>query len=433
MKYQDFKINFKKNGWFHISNNIDNYLYNNKSTEIAKIPNVSNEKIDTIINKVVNKKIINALNFLTPEEYLEKNKATRLMLFLTSQCNLNCTYCHCSSDNYGESMSEEFAFKIIDKYLAHVKQQTGNINDIEITFMGGGEPMLKINLIKEIVSYIENQGYNGDYVLVTNGTLGTDNDWKWLISKKFRITISADGPSNIQDKQRVFKNSSKQTSTILDKRLNFLSSNNVKIHLRSTVLKTDEKNIESICQYYDKYECIQTHSLEPVSIAGRATNLNINISKFYSTFFKNYSVFLYKNPSKYKSAWFKPFRKMDGFCGAVYYNAVVTNEGSVTLCTELDTNILQTEIGKKFIVGHINNDDNPFISKKSIKFAKENSTENLLLCKDCIARYKCGGGCYIKRFRDFNNNDEDYYNAFCKNIISLNISYLIGAYENKRK
>lgn len=354
------------------------------------------------------------------------------MMFLTSMCNLRCIYCHCNSTSQGQHMNEDLAFKIVKKYVNHVQQFTGTTEDtIQITFMGCGEPLLQIQIIKKIVEYLESQEINGDYVLVTNGTLGNDDDWTWLINKKFRITISIDGNPATQNNQRKYADSQVGTWPKLESRLHFISQLGAKVHIRSTV--TDIRNIDSTCEYLEQFDCIETHSLEPVSMAGRAidgSHYPDDLQNFYSEFFNIYSKYLYRNPSRYKSAWFKPFKRMDGFCGAVYYNAVVTHDGYLSLCTEMDSSTLETNYGDQFIVSHID-DENSFISYKSLKFSNDHSINNMEKCKSCAIQYKCGGGCYVKRYRDF-TEPEVYYNSFCRNVIKLNLSYLIAMYDKHR-
>jgi uncharacterized protein len=429
---EDLKTEQIKDDWFIL--NSDNssccYLYNNNSGMISKLP-FTFEQLDLsqIANKLPEIQLDNDLDYFTPQKYIEEKKPTRLMMFMTSMCNLRCIYCHCNSNSNGQHIDEQLAFKIIDKYVDHVQQLTGTTDDnIQITFMGGGEPLLQIKMIRKIVEYLENQEIKGDYVLVTNGTLGTDEDWNWLIDKKFRITLSIDGNPQTQNNQRLFANSQIGTWQTLENRLKFLSKKGAKIHIRSTV--TDIRNIDSACEYLEQFDCIETHSLEPVSIAGRGVDCvhyPEDLQEFYSDFFEHYSKHLYRNPSRYKSAWFKPFKRMDGFCGAVYHNAVVTHDGYVSLCTEMDSSAKGTSYGDQFIVSHIN-DDQPFISNKSFDFSNSHSINNMEKCKDCVIRHKCGGGCYVKRHRDL-TEQEVYYNSFCRNVIKLNLSYLIAMYE----
>lgn len=425
-----------KGNWFVINSGSLPYcyLYNNNSGLITKLPvsfeQLSFSNISEQFTKLQELESEKYLEHFTPHKYLDLKKPTRLMMFMTSMCNLKCIYCHCNSTSHGEHMDKKLAFKTIDKYITHVKAYSGTTEDnIQITFMGGGEPLLQIQMIKEIVEYLEEQNIKGKYVLVTNGTVGNDDDWNWLIDRQFRITLSIDGNPEIQNTQRVFANSKMGTWTNLENRLDFLDRKSAKIHVRSTV--TDTRNIDKICQYLEQFDCIETHSLEPVSIAGRGIDCSHypqDLEEFYSKFFETYSKYLYHNPGRYKSAWFKPFKRMDGFCGAVYHNAVITHDGFVSLCTEMDSSTQYT-YGNQFIVSHIN-EENPFISNKSLDFSNYHSVDNMEKCKNCIVKYKCGGGCYAKRHRDLTEGDV-YYNSFCKNIIKLNLSYLIAIYEEK--
>ncbi len=424
---EDLDITNISESWFLLTSESLNtsYLYNNESCELGVLPNVHDKRLEEIITNIVETRKITPKPASSPKKYIERKETPRLMLFLTASCNLRCVYCHCNSELGKDHMSDEYALDVVKRYLKHVKEFTGKLDNIEITFMGGGEPFLRINTIKQIVSYIEDVGVNGEYVIVTNATLGSNADWEWIVSKKFRVTISADGPPNIQDKQRIFAKSTRGTSEFVSKRLIHLSGLDMEVNIRSTVMDVSSEHIDSICNYFDNYSCVKTHHLEPVSFAGRGDNCrNVSENEFYHLFFKNYSKCLFQNPKRYKSAWFKPFKKSHGFCGAVYFNAVVTHDGFVSLCSEVDSTSLSTKYGDKYIVGHVK-DDNPFLTTKSTKFSERHSIDNIAECQKCIIRYKCGGGCYIKRDRDFQGNDQ-FVKTFCNNSTILNMSYLIG-------
>ena len=315
---EDLETNRIDENWFIVNsyNSSCSYLYNSTSGLISKLPFIP-DKLDLskIVEQLPETKTGNNLDYFTLQKYVEQKKPTRLMLFTTSMCNLKCIYCHCNSTSSGQHIDEQLAFKVINKYISHVQELTGTTeNNIQITFMGGGEPLLQIKTIKKIVEYLETQDIKGDYVLVTNGTLGNDDDWNWLINKGFRITLSIDGNPETQNNQRIFAKSQIGTWEILEYRLKFLSEKGAKIHIRSTV--TDIRNIDSTCEYLEQFDCIETHALEPVSIAGRGADCihyPDDLQQFYSQFFEYYSKHLYRHPSRYKSAWFKPFKRMDFF------------------------------------------------------------------------------------------------------------------------
>jgi len=428
---EDLVVSNLSDSWFLLkSGKINNsYLYNNESCELGLLPALPNHQLlDTIANIVKTRKIISKPSS-SPEKYLERKDTPRLMLLPTASCNMRCVYCHCSSETGKEHMSDERALDVVKRYIKHVREFTGKTDNIKITFMGGGEPLLRIGTIKKIVRYVEEAGIHGEYVIVTNATVGSDSDWEWIVSKGFRVTISADGPPNIQNKQRIFAKGSRGTSDYVEKRLTYLTKFDIDVNIRSTVMEISAESIDSICNYFQRFPCVKTHQLEPVSFAGRGAAYRVVFEEeFYPQFFRNYSRHLYENPKRFKSAWFKPFKRTRGFCGAVYFNAVVTHDGFVSLCSEVDSSALSVGHEDKYIVSHIQ-DDNPFLPKKSLDFSEKNSIDNISECRTCIIRYKCGGGCYIKRDRDFKDNGQ-FYNAFCKNAVILNMSYLIGSIKN---
>ena len=328
-------------------------------------------------------------------------------------------------------MSDQDALKIVQKYIDHVTRYDPKKREIEITFMGGGEPLLRLKGIKRVVKYVGETGFAGAYTLVTNGTVASDKDWDWLIDNQFRITISADGPPEIQNMQRPFFKKQAETAKFLEKRLMMLGDRAAEINIRSTVMDFSKEAIDTICEYFNRFPAVVTHHLEPLSPAGRAFGLPPKNDGLYQNFFEHYASYLYSHPERYKSAWFKPFNKTNGFCGAVYYNTIVTHDGYVSLCAEVDASMRDTSYGKKYIVSHVD-DENAFRSEKANDFTRNNSTENLAPCKTCVIQHKCGGGCYIKRDRDYPGDWDTFIRNYCDQAVPLNMSYLIGLYEARQ-
>jgi len=134
-----------------------------------------------------------------------KNNLSQLILCVTEACNMRCNYC-VYSDKYpstrvhrNKKMNEDVAFQAVDYFLEKSKKQTS------ISFYGG-EPLLNIQLIKKVVSYV-NANYkqkNIRYNLTTNGTLLNDENSAFLIENGFSISVSIDGPQAIHDKHRVY-------------------------------------------------------------------------------------------------------------------------------------------------------------------------------------------------------------------------------------
>lgn len=149
----------------------------------------------------------------SPKEYeklLLDYGLNQLILIITGHCNLRCSYC-IYSENYPpnaissiENMTLDIAKKAIDFYfnLLIGKRIKKPKKKAVINFYGG-EPLLEFQLIKDIISYIEKKYNNYEFHITTNGLLLNEKIANYLVQKKFRISISLDGPKSEHDRNRV--------------------------------------------------------------------------------------------------------------------------------------------------------------------------------------------------------------------------------------
>lgn len=143
-----------------------------------------------------------------------KNKVESIMgktrtLHITENCNLNCRYCY-EKNKTLKTMSIDTAKKVINYFFEDiVKNKEDNI----IWELIGGEPLLDVNLIKEIVDYIlfnvDKYGLNVQkhfISLTTNGTLFTNTAKDFLTEYRKKInlsvSISLDGVRDIHNYNR---------------------------------------------------------------------------------------------------------------------------------------------------------------------------------------------------------------------------------------
>lgn len=163
--------------------------------------------------------------------YLE-NKVQGVTLQVTQQCNLRCKYCVYSGDYYNRehkdiAMSRETALKAIDFLFSH----SSALDEVDISFYGG-EPLLRFELIRELVKYIERvgEGKKINYGMTTNGTVFTDPNLSFLEEYKFNILISLDGPKNIHNANRVFKSNGQGTFDAVMQNLHYIKKNFGKLY-----------------------------------------------------------------------------------------------------------------------------------------------------------------------------------------------------------
>lgn len=161
------------------------------------------------------------------KEYLNKNGFSQLILMITEDCNLRCKYC-IYSDNYSStrnhnknSMDVEIAKKAVDKYLESFKNIKYK-NPFLVPRIGfyGGEPLLKYELIEEVVKYCKEVYHNKiSFNISTNAILLNDKIIRFLAENKFYLSISLNGDKTENDRLRVFKNGNGSYDIILEKLL----------------------------------------------------------------------------------------------------------------------------------------------------------------------------------------------------------------------
>ena len=139
---------------------------------------------------------------------------TTMVLNVTNQCNLSCTYCY----EYGEDkivdtengkqpkfMSEETARQSVEFML----KEAGANPTAHITFFGG-ETLLNFPVLQKTITYARQRaadvGKAVDFSLTTNATLLKPEIIEFLAENNIGVTISIDGPREVQDKFRVFNN-----------------------------------------------------------------------------------------------------------------------------------------------------------------------------------------------------------------------------------
>lgn len=143
-----------------------------------------------------------------------EGNAINITFIITEDCNLRCKYCYITHKSSNKKMNLEIAKEFIDylfKSEIYLKQEA-----IILDFIGG-EPLIEINLIDEIVAYFIQVAYkynstwswNYRINICTNGVnYGDDSIQKFIekYSSKISMSITLDGTKKKHDLQRVFPN-----------------------------------------------------------------------------------------------------------------------------------------------------------------------------------------------------------------------------------
>lgn len=129
----------------------------------------------------------------------------RACISLNNNCNLKCKYCHFQDKQKDFS---SFDFNSLKAIVDNIHEYCSNNKSLKfkLGIVGSGEPMLKKDLILELLKYIKENNYSEiNMYTITNGTLLTKElliDF-YYYKDFFRICISLDGFEAIHNKGRM--------------------------------------------------------------------------------------------------------------------------------------------------------------------------------------------------------------------------------------
>lgn len=135
-----------------------------------------------------------------------------LVLNVTNQCNLSCKYCYefgedrvATPEGKPKFMSEETAEAAVDFLIANSSGRRA----IHLTFFGG-ETLMNFKVVRSTIEYARAKAHEAgkyvDFSLTTNATLLTPPVIEFLTENLVGVTISIDGPKEMNDQLRVFSN-----------------------------------------------------------------------------------------------------------------------------------------------------------------------------------------------------------------------------------
>ncbi len=147
---------------------------------------------------------------LSKDEVLENARShlEQVTLELTEQCNMACHYCiyHSGNIDFREFGRRHMSWQVAELAIDYTLKNSGK--KVAVTFYGG-EPLIEFKLLKHCVDYTLKNGADKDltFSMTTNLTLMTAEIAEYLSTvPNFGVVCSIDGPKEIHDCRRGFKN-----------------------------------------------------------------------------------------------------------------------------------------------------------------------------------------------------------------------------------
>jgi uncharacterized protein len=318
-----------------------------------------------------------------------------ITLFPTSECNLRCIYCYASAGDIHENMSLDTAKSALDFIVDRAAKKRKK--NVSLGFHGGGEPLYNFRLVRDIIEYAQKETENKHLDLrvsaATNGVFD-DKKLEWVIKNMKRLSLSLDGPEDIQNLQRPMKDGSPSFGRVMET-LKSLESVKFDYGIRSTITEYNVSRMVEMVHFFSENTTQKSFHFEPLFECGRCKKTaakepdpvvfleNMIRAKEEA---EKLGVEIYYSGGKLGGA-------MHTFCAASGRNFYVTPQGYVSSCLEVTND--KDPRAKIFFYGKFDN-GKLRIQKNRLRLLKSRVVENIPHCGDCFAKFSCCGDCLAK-------------------------------------
>lgn len=344
--------------------------------------------------------------------------------FLTKNCNLACRYCFEKQSEVKNSsegvMNYDTFVKGLDFFQRLIHLDKDRFGERKTIIFYGGEPFHNKKLLFSAIVEIQRRKETGEFpeqtkmLVVTNGTLMTDDDIEFLKKNDITVTFSLDGDKEAS-KNRVFADGKTLAWKKATDTFKKCVKAGINLNIACTLSPETISRQKEVLNYF-------------ISIG--ATNIGFNVildndiiqlDKNYDDKAAEFVTTSYNILSSHNITENRTRRRIDVFkqkhpclfdCNAAGGRQIaIAPNGDVGICHE---HIMD----KKHFITSI--DDMDYDPKLSPEYMIWNKRSPLYMdaCSDCIALGVCGGGCVI--------NSERKHDSllipdprFCKQTISI--------------
>jgi len=396
-------------------------LYQLDEEGAEAVESLLNRERSTHISREVYREIEEILGSYEPVEVQGPEDLTlkSLCLNVSHSCNMLCDYCF-TSHNLSSTepfMSLETAYRAIDFLIESSK----DIKNVEIDFFGG-EPLLNLDVVRGASIYgkekAEKSGKHLRITLTTNGLLLNEKTLDLLDELEISIVLSLDGGEVTHNRFRHLKNGDGSFRYILPNAIELARRRqDGGYYIRGTYTAETLNFSDSFKELVDLG--FRYISLEPVVTNDHRISIKEEHIPLLRTEYQKVAEECLKSDVRFfhfelplEEGACLP--RLTRGCGAGVEYIAVTPNGEMYPCHQF--------VGyNKFILGEIT--EGVINKKLREEFVRLNDINSKSICKDCWARYLCGGGCLANNF-NINRDISNPYRVGCK-IQKLRIEYAL--------
>ena len=326
-----------------------------------------------------------------------------LELMVTHGCNMRCRYCYGSDERegwqdarhlYGSSeagMSRDTARRGVDFLF----EASGGFRDLSVVFFGG-EPLLEFDLIRSVVAYVrEREQASGKRValsLSTNGLSLTPAVVEFLVAQNIGCQVSIDGPEAMHDRNRRLADGRGSYAHVMRGVRRLIERRPGRVPARVTVTG-DDVDLPAIAEHLFGIGFGSVH-VEPVVAASGPLALRVaglqrferqteELAETLVRRVRSGRVYDFANLVRHVRNVHRVDQRLAHYCGAARTYLALGQDGAFYPCHRF--------VGMpEYRMGDLDRGFDDTLQRRILGLTVDDRPG----CRDCWARYLCGGGCW---------------------------------------
>lgn len=303
-------------------------------------------------------------------------------------CNFKCIYCYSAAGRSTGQIDFDHIKALIDYLFRPGLRQK---NPYIINFSGGGEPLISFPTIKKTVEYIEKVTHGTDYRynigLVTNGSLVTPEIVDYLQRHQIDMAVSFEILQRLQDKERgSYDKVAANIDMMLDRGYPF----GIRTTFTPESVDCMTEMIEEVHSRFPRLKKV----VYDVVLAPSLFDTPADLEKYYDTFIDEY----YKAKElargygiTLESIAVETLSMIrDRTCEG---KIVLTPVGTVSSCARISSP--KEELYDEYTYGEVKDGRLTFDEEKFRSILNTSNIYTQEMCRECYARWNCGGGCRL--------------------------------------
>lgn len=323
---------------------------------------------------------------------------TMVTLFMTTACNLRCTYCYASAgDTPQKSMPLETAKRGI-RFVARNAQALGR-REIEIAYHGGGEPTTHWSVMRDSLAYARALGRELSLRVyastASNGVL-SDRQVDWIVEHLDGVSLSFDGLPEAHDKHRLTV-SGQGSSHLVMKTMERFDAAGFDYGVRMTVTRDQisrlPDSVELVCSRFRPSRL----QVEPAYQLGRWKEAPSAETEEFIAAYRQAQERARRYSREIAFSAARVGLLTNHFCGVTQDSFALSPDGNVSGCYEVFSE--EDKLASTFFYGRpIPGTDDYEFNLAALDALRSQSVDQREFCAGCYAKWHCGGDCLNKAY-----------------------------------